>query len=162
MLKYSNNLLFRDCSSWNKVNIWISKTQGINWKLNSYFDYLCEISRLTSKNKNINHLKQNSNDFKIQLAREIRTDVFSLYRKMSSLGAPEEYNNLLLKLAQWRTYWILFITGQQETESNYNHSSPKLELYSRNRHDFSKTFLGIKQYIKWHSYMYELFKHYNV
>ena len=35
-----------------------------------------------------NHLKQNLNEFKIQLARKIRTDVLSLYRKMGSLGAP--------------------------------------------------------------------------
>ena len=38
--------------------------------------------------KTINNLKQNSNDFKIQLARKFRTDVLSLYRKMISLGAP--------------------------------------------------------------------------
>ena len=37
----------------------------------------------TTENKTINHLKLNSSDFKI-----FRTDVFSLYRKMSSLGAP--------------------------------------------------------------------------
>ena len=42
----------------------------------------------TAENKTINHLKPNSSDFKIQLARKFRTDVLSLYRKMSSLGAP--------------------------------------------------------------------------
>ena len=41
-----------------------------------------------AENKTINYLKRNSNDFKIQLARKFRTDVLSLYRKMSSLGAP--------------------------------------------------------------------------
>ena len=41
-----------------------------------------------TKNKTINRLSQHFNDFKIQLARKIRTDVLSLYRKMSSLGAP--------------------------------------------------------------------------
>ena len=44
---------------------------------------------LTTENKNIIYLKQNFDDFKIQLARKFRTDVLSLYRKMSSLGAPE-------------------------------------------------------------------------
>ena len=42
----------------------------------------------TTENKTINHLKRNSSDFKIQLARKFRTDVVSLCRKMSSLGAP--------------------------------------------------------------------------
>ena len=44
---------------------------------------------LTPKNKIIIHLEQNFIDFKIQLARKIRADVLSLYRKMSSLGAPD-------------------------------------------------------------------------
>ena len=44
---------------------------------------------LTPKKKTIIHLEQNFSDFKIQLARKIRTDVLSLYRKISSLGAPD-------------------------------------------------------------------------
>ena len=43
---------------------------------------------LANENKTINNLKQKLHDFKIQLARKIRTDILSLYRKMSSLGAP--------------------------------------------------------------------------
>ena len=46
---------------------------------------------LATENKTLNHQKQNYNDFKIQLARKFRTDVLSLYRKMSSLGAPGLY-----------------------------------------------------------------------
>ena len=44
---------------------------------------------LTPKNKIIIHLESHFSDFEIQLARKIRTDVLSLYRKMSSLGAPD-------------------------------------------------------------------------
>ena len=42
---------------------------------------------LTPRNKIIIHPEQNVSDFEIQLARKIRTDVLSLYRKLSSLGA---------------------------------------------------------------------------
>ena len=41
-----------------------------------------------TENKTINHSKQNSDDFEIQLARKFRKDVLSLYIKISSLGAP--------------------------------------------------------------------------
>ena len=43
---------------------------------------------LTPVNKVIIHLEQNISDFKLQLARKIRTAALSLYRKMSSLGVP--------------------------------------------------------------------------
>ena len=43
---------------------------------------------LAPKNKLINHQAQNVSDLEIQLARKIKTDVLSLYRNMSSLGAP--------------------------------------------------------------------------
>ena len=50
--------------------------------------FYVKLGILKNRNKNINHLKQNFNDLKIQLARKIRTDILSLYRKMSSLSAP--------------------------------------------------------------------------
>ena len=51
-------------------------------------EHLCKTNHFSNRNKNIMHVKRNLRDFKIQLARKIRTDVLSLYRKMSSLGAP--------------------------------------------------------------------------
>ena len=41
------------------------------------------------ENKTINHQKQSCNDFEIQLARKLRTDVLNIYRKIISLGAPD-------------------------------------------------------------------------
>ena len=62
----------------------------INYKIRSTSEYSFNISHFKNKkNKTINHLKQKLNDFKIQLARKIRTDILSLHRKMSSLGAPD-------------------------------------------------------------------------
>ena len=46
---------------------------------------------LTTKSKNIDHLKQNFSESKIHLARKIRTDILSLYRKICSLGAPYNF-----------------------------------------------------------------------
>ena len=47
-----------------------------------------KLTILATINKNVIREKRNLSDFKIQLARKIRTDVLSLYRKMSSFGAP--------------------------------------------------------------------------
>ena len=44
---------------------------------------------LRTEKQNINNRKQNISYFEIQLARKITTDLLSLYRKMSSLGAPD-------------------------------------------------------------------------
>ena len=75
---------------------------------------MCKINRLTSKNKHINHLKQNSNDFKFQLAIEIGSCVLSLYRKMSSLSAPDhmtiEYFVVLIAPSNFVV--ILLCSGQ--------------------------------------------------
>ena len=54
-----------------------------------YLNIYVKVVILTPKNSNTNHLKQNVSDFEIRLARKIRTDVFSLYRNMDSLGTPE-------------------------------------------------------------------------
>ena len=49
------------------------------------FKHLCKFDRYIKQKRN--HPQQNVNDFKIQVARNIRIDVLSLYRKMSSLVA---------------------------------------------------------------------------
>ena len=51
--------------------------------------YVKKLVILTHKNKIKIHSEQSFSDFEIQLARKIRTDVLSLYREISSLGAPD-------------------------------------------------------------------------
>ena len=55
----------------------------------------------------INHINQIFNDTKIQLARKIRTDILSLYRKMSSLGAPVTCCSFFNALTSMVLIWIL-------------------------------------------------------
>ena len=84
----------RICSSkylflWN-LRLASKKTEQILFEkeflnLNIYLKLIIWVS----ENKNIILFKQNLSDIKIHPARKIRTDVFSQYRKMSSLGAPE-------------------------------------------------------------------------
>ena len=60
-------------------------------KLVNFEDFNICVKRtiLATENKIIIRVKLNLSDLKIQLARKIRTDVLSIYRKVSSLGAPE-------------------------------------------------------------------------
>ena len=52
-------------------------------------EHLYKTNHLSNWKQQIIHVKQNLSDLKIQLARKIRTDILSLYRKTSSLGAPD-------------------------------------------------------------------------
>ena len=56
--------------------------------LNHSFNIYVKLVIFATKNKHINHLIQRLNDFKFLLAGKIGTDVWSLYRQVSSLDAP--------------------------------------------------------------------------